>query len=347
MFLDTNVIMSDFKMNGHSFTSLLNSTEQFRENETFKLLITEMNKQELENNYEAELNKTFKDLKSYYEKSKKILLAEEERLNKNEWKRNHFSEFLTKLLSTFEVHVPSDNDVYLNSVNRFYNKLRPFRDNKEEFKDSIIWESIYDYANQNTEEIIYFISSNHKEFAFKDNETYRLHEDFDDLNGRIKYFETITDFLTEIDYLKIHHFDFREQTEILNIIKGYLEQYRENVSSIDSALYNYFNNNQFSTDYIEGWGTDYYISNIKSIEIDAEMDILENEQEFIIPISIIAEIEYAVETINPIYDNETDDDYFLQSDRITSDFFIQGKVVFKPQENIVEDVIDLKVQFEI
>ncbi|PKG23916.1 PIN domain-containing protein [Niallia nealsonii] len=348
VFLDTNIIMSDYKMVGHTFTSLLNATKQFRENETCKLLITEMNKQEVENNYASELNKAFKDLKNYYEKSRKLLLVEAPRLNKNEWKENNISEFLTKLLSIFDVHVPSENEVYLNSINRFYNKKRPFRDNKEEFKDSIIWESIYDYAVQNIEENIYFISSNYKEFAIKENESFRLHEDFDDLNGRIKYFETITDFLTEIDYLKVHHFDFREEKEIISVITEHLKDNRENdISSLDSALFNFFNNRQFSSEYIEGWGVDYYISSFKNVCIIDEMDILENEQEFIIPVAIIAEIEYAVETINPVYDNEIDDDFFIQSERIANDFFIDCEVVYNPQSNTVESINNAKVHFEV
>lgn len=345
VFLDTNIIMSDYKMNGQEFTNLFNASEEYRENEVFKLFITEMNLHEILKNYEAELNKAYKYIKSYQEVTKKLFNDTDLSIDKREWKESHLNNFSDLLLDYFDVYEPSSNDVYNRAVNRLYSKQRPFRDNKEEFKDAIIWETIYDYAIDYPDEKIYFISKNKKEFASQDeNDKYQLHPDFDDLNGRIKYFETLTDFLTEIDYLKIYHFEFREQEEILSVILDYLEEFRENDASIESAMFDFFTNGTFESDYFEGWGADYYINNITDLEIDEDENVLEQEDIFIIPIRFVAEIGYVVETKNPMYEPGDEDEY-MQSKTIWDDFQVHCKVVFNAINNEVEKIIDAELSF--
>ncbi|KZN97486.1 MULTISPECIES: hypothetical protein [Aeribacillus] len=154
-------------------------------------------------------------------------------------------------------------------------------------------------------------------------------------NGRIKYFETLTDFLTEIDYLKIYHFEFREQEKILSVILDYLEEFRENDASIESAMFDFFTNGTFESDYFEGWGTDYYINNTTDLEIDEDENVLEQEDIFIIPIRFVSEIGYVVETKNPVYE-PGDEDEFIQSETIWDDFQVHCKVVFNAINNEVE-----------
>lgn len=345
VFLDTNIIMSDYKMDGHEFTSLFDAFKEYREDEVFKLFITEMNLHEILKNYEAELNKAYRHIKSYQGITKKLFNDEDLSINRREWKENHLNNFRDLLFDYFVVYEPSSSDVYNKAVNRLYSKKRPFRDNKEEFKDAIIWETIYDYAVNHPDEKIYFISNNKKEFASSvENGKYQLHPDFDDLNGRIKYFESLTDFLTEIDYLKIYHFEFREQEGILSVILSYLEEFRENDASIDSAMFDFFTNGTFESDYFEGWGTDYYINNIYNLEIDEDENVLEQEDRFIIPIRFVSEIEYKVETKNPVYE-PGDEDEFIQSETISEDFQFKCKVVFNAVNNKVEKIIDAELSF--
>ncbi|WP_017435126.1 PIN domain-containing protein [Saccharococcus caldoxylosilyticus] len=341
VFLDTNILMKDFKMNSYEFERLFDAYEEYSERETFKLMITEMTKHEIIKNYEKKLNEAYNSLNEYFQKAKKILLESESIPTKREWKTKHLDLYESNLLDRFEVYIP-DDDVYSKATKRYYEKKYPFRDNKEEFKDAIIWETIYDYANNFSDEMIYFISENHKDYAIKDDEgNYKLHPHFDDMNGRIKYFQNLKDFLKEIEYLKIYHFDFREKEEILSIVEDYLQNYANSDDAIDMEMYRYFSNGVFQSDFIEGWGTDYYISEIYEVNIDTDEDVLEDNGYFIIPIIFEAEIEYAVETKNPLY--EPGDDEFIQSETISEDFVIKCNVVFDAVGNQVERLTDVEI----
>ncbi|WAA10317.1 PIN domain-containing protein [Fervidibacillus albus] len=344
IFLDTNIIMSDYKMSGREFTNLFKASKEYRENEVFKLFITKMNSHEIFKNYEAELNKAYRYIKSYQLIANKLFDDKYLSIDKKKWKESHLKNFRSRLLDNFDVYEPSSNDVYNRAVNRLYLKQRPFRDNKEEFKDAIIWETIYDYAINHPDEKIYFISKNKKEFTSQDgNDKYRLHPDFDDLHGRIKYFITLTDLLTEMNYLKIYHFEFREQEEILSVILRYLEDYRDFDWSISSAMFDFFENRIIDSYYFQGWVTSYYIYRINGLKLDENKNVLEQEENFIIPIFFFAEIAYGIEEKNPVHERGEENEN-IQSQLMTSEEFIfRCKVVFNAKNNKVEEIIDAEL----
>lgn len=344
LFLDTNIIMRDFKMNGHEFNNLFNASKEFREKDVLKLFITQMNYLELMKKYERELKQAFKCIKEYRQITKKLFNDTDFFITEQDWKENHLHNFKKLLEKNFDIYEPSSKEVYDRVLERFYFTKRPFRENKDEFRDAVIWETIYDYAKEHPDEKVYFVSNNKKDFAYEEGEKdWKLHPDFDDLEGRIIYFQTINEFLAEIDYLKIYHFDFREREEIRSLILDYLKEFAQYDANIDSALFDFFSNRIFASDYFEGWGTDYQINNISNLSIDEYEDILEQGGTFVVPIQFDAEIEYKVETLNPVY--EPGDEEYLQSEPIFRIFEVICKAVFNAKENKVEKIIDAEILF--
>jgi len=213
----------------------------------------------------------------------------------------------------------------------------PFRDNKKEFKDALIWETIYEYAKLNPDEKVYFVSKNHKDFAVEDEGKYKLHDHFDNLNDRIKYINGLKDFLVEINHLKVHHFDFNEESEILKLIRTELLQNYIHSPIFDGEMYVFFSNHNF-----DGWGSNY---DIYEFVIPDRSRVLETDDFFYIPISFIADIVYSVETTNPTYEHWSGDAEFIQSEGIEEQFGFECLVKYDPKEKKIIDLEENIISF--
>ncbi|MCM3712013.1 PIN domain-containing protein [Sporosarcina luteola] len=342
VFLDTNLFVKNYKMDGQEFTDLFTAHEELNKDENFKLYITEMNLHEIVDNYGKEVSSAMRHIKGF--QSKMSRLADIEiGFDRKETKTKLVDEYKSDLEQLFYVSIPSA-EATENAVSRLYNSEMPFRDNKEEFKDAIIWESIYEYAEEHEDEKVYLISENKKDFAEDAGSgQYRLHSDYNDLSGRIKYFKSINDFLKEIEYLKTHLFSFQEEGELVEAIEEFLNNNSSYNSAIEGAMYNFFTNNTFSDDYFEGWGADYYISKIHKVEINTDIDVLESEDYFYIPITFNAEVEYSVEIRNPMY--EPGEDEFLQSPTRSIDLAFNCTAAYEIEKAAVEYVEDVEIDY--
>ncbi|MGB5945330.1 PIN domain-containing protein [Paenisporosarcina sp.] len=344
MFLDTNIIMNDYKMEKQKFSDFLKVHEELNTDDNFKLFLTEMNLHEVIEHYTKDVNSVIKQLKEFSGRLNKVSNIEIQGFDRKTIKSSLIEDYKTKIEEMFYIHKPT-GDVYENAISRFYETKMPFRDNKAEFKDAVVWETVADYANSNPDERIYFISDNHKDFAVeKEDATYVLHNDFDDEDGRIKYFKSINEFLKEIEHLKIHDFSFQEVQEILELIKNYLDTNAQFDDAIDLELHSFFSNNHFSEDFYEGWGTDYVITEVSNVILDENREVLEHEEFFYIPIISEVKIEYAVETKNPVYEGE-DDDEFIQSKAKEEEFLLTSLIHFNATTKEVEKIEEVEIDY--
>lgn len=335
--------MSDYKMTGTSFEELFNVYEELSDGENFKLIITEMNYHEILEHFKSELNKAFKKYSTF--RSELMRLADVEDNSQKQFKENIINDFETRINDLFSIK-SSSKDSTFSAFERFYQRRMPFRDNKHEFKDALIWETVYEYAKFNPDEKIYFVSKNHKDFAIETEKgEYELHNHLDSLNGRIKYILGINEFLIEIDHLKIHHFDFNEESEVLeNIRLDLLLQYIHN-PLFYVEMHDFFSNHTFMSDYFEGWGSDYSIMDIYELEIPDRDHVLETNDIFLIPVHFIAEIVYSVEINNPVYEQWAGDEEFIQSESTEEQFGFECLVKYDPKEKKIIDIEEINMIF--
>ncbi|MCM3743242.1 PIN domain-containing protein [Sporosarcina luteola] len=343
VFLDTNIFMSDFKMEGQKFNDLFTTHEKLNTEEQFKLLITEMNLYEVIDNYSKKLKKAFETYGMFQKELGKIVDLDPKNTDYEDGISTLSASYKTNIEWLFYTVTPS-LECYKKVFDRYYSKKMPFRENKLEFKDALIWETVYDYAIKCPEELIYFVSTNHNDFAVTDDQGIRrFHEDFDDLYGRIKYLNNLNELLVELRYLSVHHFDFQEADEILANVSTYISNEKETDSAIISSLDSFYSDHHFTEDFYEGWGTDYCLKDIGDIEINLDKEVLESEDYFYIPISFIGTVEYAVEMRNPVY--EPGDEEFIQSNTTEDDLNFNCTAIYNIKEKSVEYLEDVEVDF--
>lgn len=83
------------------------------------------------------------------------------------------------------IKIPYKNDMMPDLINRALKKIRPFKENKEEFRDSVIWLSCIEYLKSKDYESVYFISNNSSDFCGSDG---KLHQDLkNDYDGIVLY----------------------------------------------------------------------------------------------------------------------------------------------------------------
>lgn len=337
--------MSDYKMESQWFRDFLDVQQELNTDENFNIFLTEMNFNEVIKNYRKDLNSALTHMKDFTTKLYKLADIEEEGFDRKTIKSTLIEKFSEEIEDKFYIYKPTLK-AYEKAVSRFYSIKMPFRDNKEEFKDAIIWESIYDYAEKFPDEKIYFISNNHKDFAIEqDDGYYSFHKDFDDKNKNIKFFKHINDFLKEIEYLRTHHFSFQEIDDIIKVIEAYLNDDINGNNVVENELYDFFSNNYFDSDFFDGWGTDSNITEFYEIKIDEYREVLEQENYFYIPISSEVNIEYSVENVNPTYEGFADENEFIQSDSREGDFVFRCLVVFNATTRRVEKIEDVSIEY--
>lgn len=342
IFLDTNIVESDFKMAGRNFLDLFNAKSTVFNDTYFKLYLTQTNFYEIEKHYR---NKIRSSLNAYQNAINEVnkYTNHIDKIDIALLKKQLVEEYTKKIKKIFEIYTPSPR-AYEKALERMYLTKMPFRDNKEELKDAIIWESIYDFALKNRNCNIYFISNNNKDFAVEDlnGKSYLFHEDFDTLDGVIKYKKNIKDFLTEFNYL--YHFTIDGITEIQDIITKYVYEKLEMNHGFENFLDDFFYNGSFSFESLEGWGTEPYIEKIIDVSMDNDVEILQSDEYCYVPIKIDCRISYSVEISNPGY--EPGDEDFLVLGPISEVFTIGALVYFNIEEYCVEYLDDFKIEFK-
>ncbi|MBC8054724.1 MAG: DUF4935 domain-containing protein [Sphingobacteriaceae bacterium] len=162
IFLDSNALFSDplFKS---SFGALL--LEYAREGKV-KLFISSIVIDEISNNYEKIIGKHFQAIRTELEKVNKLLqVATSIELPNPKTLREEISSFYTSLI-TDEVltEVLYSNEILPELVKMSINRIKPFTERKQEFRDAIIWLSYKDTIKKLEIGNFFFISNNKDDF---------------------------------------------------------------------------------------------------------------------------------------------------------------------------------------
>lgn len=328
-------------MAGQKFSDLFMAQYEFGE-DSIKLMLTKMNYEEISRHFNSELNsasKMFNGSVSKFDKISKLYKFP----NIVEIKTKIREHFDNELKGNFDIYNPTNNLVYERAIQRYYEKKMPFRENKQEFKDAIIWETIYDYALNNGHERVYIISDNYKDYSNSDMENLRLHQDFDDLDGRIIYKRSINDLLEEIDYLKLNYFEYmgeENKNAILSNINIYLEEYLGDNPNLDYELDDWFSNFNFMSEYFEGWGSNPYVEKLEDVKFNEIETVYEKDDYFYIPIEFDALISFNVETRNPVYERG-DDDEFLISESMTRSVRFTATIHYDKVNNVTDKIVEI------
>ena len=329
--------MADYKMNGRDFEELFKMIDEYSLEKEYLLCLTEMNLYEIMKNYEHDIRKAFNQYKDFQREINRLVEdADEFDIANRENRRRLIQEFKNKVLKNFEIIIPTGNSLK-RSIDRMYQQIRPFKENKEEIKDSIIWETIEEYAEDNSDSYVFFISNNHRDFAQEDSEkSYVLHEDFDDKEGRIKYYKNIRSFLTHgVDYLETHVFEHQDIDEIILELENLIDL--DIPERLHSKIESYFYNNEFEADYFSGWGIDPTISSIIDVKQNEYNDVISTDENFIIPCVVELELEYSVETKSPFYERGDEDEY-ITSEPQFKELIIEFDVIYNKEKKKILDI---------
>ncbi|WP_411843105.1 PIN domain-containing protein [Salinicoccus sp. HZC-1] len=300
VFLDSNILFNDYEIINHRLSDLVEWFE--KEKIEYSLCIAEM---------------TYHELLKKFDNNVKSMIAEFKKVNKDhkalrrlhynieELKEHHVSlkeEYENRLREKFEIITPSA-DANKNVFERYYDDLSPFKNEKKEFQDALIWETIFEHSQcLENQDAIWFVSSDKK--AFYNSIENGLDSDFEH-DGNIFFYRNLNDLLEEKDVL-IDDLLFENIEEITedfqNDMNNKVRDFYIIEENILDFLEDYILNNNFISEYAdEGWGTDLYVYNIELSELHYA-DGYRSTSHIYLPATMSVEFEFNIETRNPVYE---------------------------------------------
>lgn len=250
--------------------------------------------------------------------------------------------FLDKTIEENAIKIidfPSSPGITEKISNKYFNNIKPFDENKSSFQDSIIWESIVEYCNDNKPENIVFISTNHKDFANKDQKS--IHEDLANDLQDLAYFNSISAFLeSEEDNLKDYFIDnFEYETQM---IKDELKLFFEENDFLQNTIDDMLMNSQFDGEYFSGWGTDGYIEDYSITLNEVSLDIEENAM--LISCNIEVDLSFSIETVDPTYEKGDPGDGMI-SESSSTKVLIQSNITYLLDDKEFIDYVELDNEY--
>ncbi|MFB3945541.1 PIN domain-containing protein [Aeromonas veronii bv. sobria] len=192
--LDSNAIYSDpFLMSGN-----LKRLVGYSSLNKLDILISNVVMDEVINNNRNKIKTTFEKIKSQLKTINETSGLQQ--LSVTEINIEQLDRDLTRRFSELSsmgsiTLVPYQNELLPELVNRALKKIMPFKENKEEFRDAVIWLSIVNYLKENEYEKAFFISNNSSDFC--DPKTGTIHQDLVNDHDSIILYKNIKDFFIE------------------------------------------------------------------------------------------------------------------------------------------------------
>lgn len=181
------------------------------------------------------------------------------------------------------VKVPYKNDLLPELMNRALHKIMPFKENKEEFRDSVIWLSIVDYLKEGKFDKAFFISNNSSDYS--DPKTGLLHKDLLNDFPNTKLYKNVKEFFSgekeEINKLIPYEISTeliswasenqKDESEIYSIIReNFFDELSGKVSQVLSSL----NVHDLDSEAFDGYVQPYDLDDfwIEDYEVDIDLD---------------------------------------------------------------------------
>jgi predicted nucleic acid-binding protein len=175
IFLDSNIFYSDPFMSSLYNKLLLELSEA----DGVNLYVSDVVLKESINNFEKKIKEHLEKINKEKEKMERLVNNEIEISvdvkHDSTYYVNALKSFYDDLIEKGVIQIVGyDNDILPELVERSIKRIKPFSDNKMEFRDAIIWLSYVAFAEENGFEKCHFITRNKNDFANKDGV---LHED--------------------------------------------------------------------------------------------------------------------------------------------------------------------------
>jgi len=193
--LDTNTIIQNPKLDSDIHKVLyryLSKTDSY-------LLMPEVVHQELPVVYKKRLSEIFSKVKTDVAKLNAFLTD-----NNDLCIEYDVNTEATKFISLVESIYAGFNKNYIaslkpgmleESIRRAINKIRPCSENKEEFRDTLIWLTVISVAEEQDERNVVFITNNTTDFCDSDGNLHeQLKNDLQEKNINVYFYKTLNDF---------------------------------------------------------------------------------------------------------------------------------------------------------
>lgn len=260
IFLDTSILYSDPFLKGSYSSQLLD----FSKDKQIQIYISRIVLKEIERNYSkilTEENNKIKDLNDkmiqyniHGTSLTKINIDESVNLLKE------FYENLNK--QKIVIILEYTNDMFPEIIERAVYRKKPFKENKTELKDAIIWLSYSNYAEVNHLENCFLLTKNKSDFCDPDEiekDLFRIHQDLESDSNKFKVYTSVNEILKKIN-LQIKHeselelkwHEYFTEKNIFDLIEK--DYFREVIFSINKKLESYDLNKIFNYGHIiEGY----------------------------------------------------------------------------------------------
>lgn len=319
VFLDSNFCYTDPFMQENIYNRIL---LELAEAGYITLCMSEVVRREIINNFEKEVTKHFQAI----ENNRKKLMEKYLRVGDEspfEWKHSveHYVGLLEDRLTQLEedghiLIIPYSNELLPELVERSIQRIKPFTDSKQEFRDAIIWLSYVDFVKRR-EHITncYFITNNSNDFM-KDG---RLHPDLEGDSTAFTMYKNVQEFIQKSDEVKSIQKAYRLELLIEE------QDFPNNPDTIMNKLYDspYFNEvseacSNFLLDYpyhipvkVETFETpwlelkDVYYMAVEDVEAKTILETI------LITGYLVVEAHFAVYERNPLYEPGSKDTEYV------------------------------------
>ncbi|MRS26119.1 PIN domain-containing protein [Bacillus sp. RIT694] len=244
IFLDTTIMFSDPFLKKNFNRSFLGLTRDFKD---IKFYMSEVVYKESKRHFEKNITKHLTDLQritknlqdhrnGYFTETIDIESEKETRINE-------FENFYKELESEGVLHIiPCPNEILSELINRAVNRIKPFQENKSEFRDAATWLTYVNYVEKFNMSDCYFITGNVNDFC--DESKKNLHPDLLKDSTKFKTFVSFSKLAQEDDKVKSY---IERKQEKEKEIKEWIKENDINENYVleyfnDSSLNGLFNN---------------------------------------------------------------------------------------------------------
>jgi len=231
--IDTNIFRQDFLLKSRKFELLID----FISKTTHSIVLPQVIFDEIVALYKREL---LNSIQNYYkaERNLRNKLFSSSRIPSQQYDIERevasFTENFKKKLNFHKDSIIPHNDSHLSElVRRSINKIPPFKKSDKQFRDGLIWLSLFDVAEKFKTKSISFISNNIKDFCERENQLHSiLMDECMQKQVEIQFYPTLDDFLKEhaskISYINkewiLNNIDFEKiNDEFFDYINCYKE----------------------------------------------------------------------------------------------------------------------------
>lgn len=194
--LDTNIFMSDWKMQGHEFKVLFDYAMKTGS----RIVVPRIVQSELLAHYERKLVEQGKALEDALNGLDRMLvkgITTKPVINIPQAVHDYLESFSRRFGAIFS-QTDYKPEYLPEAVKRACYRIPPCSEKGEEFRDTLLWLSVLDYAQDSDQKSVVFISKNIREFGDKDNKSdlhKTLKQEANNRNIAIQYFPNLSEFI--------------------------------------------------------------------------------------------------------------------------------------------------------